>query len=210
MTFKEVLYSRRAVNFFDPDKDVPDLLLNKMIEMAAQAPSGFNIQPWSLIVLKEQADKLRLQQHAWNQQKVSDAPITLIVLADTEASKPGNPFLEKNFREMVNSGAMAEEQREWFDGVCESLYGASEARKVAFACKNTGFFAMSLMLAAKSLGLDTHPMDGFDIDAVREEFEIPANYWIPLLISVGYFKSDQTLTPPKWRKTIDEIIVRFD
>lgn len=210
MTFKEVIYGRRAVNFFDPEKDVPELLLNEIIEMASQAPSGFNIQPWSLIVLKERADKMRLQKHAWNQPKVSEAPVTLIVLGDTEGWKTGNPFLEKNFQEMLKTGTMREERREWFDGVCESLYGASESGKVAFSCKNTGFFAMSLMLAAKSLGLDTHPMDGFDMDAVRKEFKIPDNYWIPLLISVGYFKSDQTLPPPKWRKTVDEILVRFD
>ena len=210
MTFKEIIYDRRSVNFFDPEKEITDSLLNELIEMAAQTPSGFNIQPWSLIVLKKQADKLRLQQHAWNQTKISEASVTLIVLADTEAWKPENSFLQKDFQEMVDSGAMTEEQRQWFYGVCESLYGASESRKVAFACKNTGFFAMSLMLAAKSLGLDTHPMDGFDIDAVRSEFKIPDNYWIPLLLSVGYFKSDQQLSPPKWRKTTDEIIVRFD
>jgi len=69
---------------------------------------------------------------------------------------------------------------------------------------------MSLMLAAKSLGIDTHPMDGFDLDAVRAEFKIPDNYWIPMLIAVGYFRSDMTLSPRKWRKTVDEIVVRFD
>jgi len=210
MTFKELILSRRAVNFFDPEKEVTEQVLNEIIEMAARAPSGFNIQPWSLIVLREKADKLRLQKHAWNQPKVSEAPVCLIVLADKEGWIPGNPFLEKNFREMVNIGVMTEDQREWFDGACLSLYGTSEDRKVAFSCKNTGFFAMALMLAAKSLGLDTHPMDGFDIDAVREEFKIPDNYWIPLLLSVGYFKSDQKLMPPKWRKSVDEIIVRFD
>jgi len=65
MTFKEVIYGRRAVNFFDPEKTVSDSLLTETIEMAAQAPSGFNIQPWSLIVLQDQADKLRLRKHAW-------------------------------------------------------------------------------------------------------------------------------------------------
>ncbi|MEZ4565597.1 MAG: nitroreductase family protein [Desulfobacterales bacterium] len=70
---------------------------------------------------------------------------------------------------MVKSGAMSHDQREWFDGACQTLYGASDARIVAFACKNAAFFAMGLMLAAKSLGLDTHPMDGFDIDKVRAD-----------------------------------------
>jgi nitroreductase len=210
MDFKDIIYGRRAVNFFDPSKQVPESLLNDIIALAAQAPSGFNIQPWSLMVLRDYEEKLRLQKHAWNQPKISAASVTLIVLADTEGWKTGNPFLEKNFQEMVKIGDMKAEQRQWFDGARESLYGASDARKVAFACKNTGFFAMSLMLAAKSLGVDTHPMDGFDIDAVRKEFAIPDNYWIPMLIAVGYFDAAQTLSSAKWRKTPDEIRVRFD
>jgi nitroreductase len=87
---------------------------------------------------------------------------------------------------------------------------AFEAKQQAFACKNTGFFAMALMFAAKHLGLDTHPMDGFDHDAVRKEFNIPENYWIPLLMAVGHFDETKKLPPPKWRKTYEEIVAEFD
>ena len=66
------------------------------------------------------------------------------------------------------------------------------------------------MLAAKNLGLDTHPMDGFDHEGVRKAFNIPDNYWIPLLMAVGYFRTEEELAPPKWRKTYDEIVVNFD
>ncbi len=209
MEFQEVMHARRAVNFFDPEKEVPEALLRQVVELAARAPSGFNLQPWQLMVLRDKADKERLRQHAWNQAKVSVAPVTLIVLADTGAWRPGHPFVERNFRELVEAGSMKEEQRGWFDDVCASLYGSSYARSVAYACKNTGFFAMSLMLAARSLGLDSHPMDGFDMEKVHEEFNIPDHYWIPLLLALGYFRSDKTLTPPKWRKTYDEIVVSF-
>jgi len=210
MEFRDVVHGRRAVNFFDPHQAVSDSLLREMIEMAARAPSGFNLQPWNLIVLRDQSEKLRLQQHAWNQPKVSEAPVTLIVLADMEGWRPGHPVVEKNFNEMVKSELMGSAQRDWFDGVCESLYGASQSRSVAYACKNTGFFAMSLMYAAKSLGLDTHPMDGFDMDKVHQEFNIPEKFWIPLLLAVGYFRSDKPLAPPKWRKSYDEVVVSFE
>jgi nitroreductase len=210
MEFRDVVNERRAVDFFDPQKDVPEPLLREMIELAARAPSGFNLQPWSLVVLREKSEKERLRQHAWGQAKVSEAPVTIIVLADTEGWRPGHPFVEKNFSELVKAGMMEEAKRGWFDNVCQSLYGASEARRVAYACKNTGFFAMALMFAAKSLGLDTHPMDGFDMDKVREEFRIPERYWIPVLLAVGYFQSDKRLAPPKWRKTYDEIVVSFE
>jgi nitroreductase len=209
MDFMDVINSRRAVNFFDPHKEVPDKTLKAMIQTAAKAPSSFNLQPWSLIILRGQEEKARLQSLAWNQPKVSEAPVTLIVLADRDGWKEGHRFVEKNFQEMIKAKAMTEDQRQWFADARISIYGGTEDKQLAFACKNTGFFAMALMLAAKNLGLDTHPMDGFDHDAVQKEFNIPDNYWIPLLLAVGYFKKDVELAPPKWRKTVEEIVVKF-
>ncbi len=209
MNFKEVMDGRRAINFFDSETDVPDNLIREMVGLASKTPSGFNLQPWSLMILRDQAQKERLKAHAWNQEKITDAPVTMIVLADTQGWTFENSFVEKTFSELVTSGEMAESQRDWFANAAATLYGASETRKVAFACKNAGFFAMSLMLAAKSLGLETHPMDGFDIDGVRKEFSIPDNYWIMMLLAVGYLKPGVTINPPKWRKSFDEIVVDF-
>ena len=209
MNFKEIMENRRAINFFDPDKDVPDTLIREMIELASKTPSGFNLQPWSLMIMRSPEEKERLKARAWKQEKITEAPVTMIVLGDMEGWTFENPFVEKNFSQLVAAGEMKEGQRDWFAGAAASLYGASNERKVAFACKNAGFFAMSLMLAARSLGLETHPMDGFDIDGVRQEFNIPDNYWIMMLLSVGYLKPGITIRPPKWRKSFDEIVVNF-
>lgn len=209
MNFKDLMEKRRAINFFDPNRAVPENLLREMIALAAKSPSGFNLQPWSLMILRDQDKKERLKAHAWKQEKITDAPVTMIVLADMNGWTFENPFVEKIFKELVKAGEMAEAQRDWFANAASTLYGASDTRKVAFACKNTGFFAMSLMLAATSLGLETHPMDGFGIDGVKKEFNIPDNYWIMLLLAVGYLKPGVAIRPPKWRKSFDEIVVEF-
>lgn len=209
MEFKDVITSRRSVNFFNPQKDVPESLLKEVIETAAKAPSGFNLQPWSIIVVRKLEEKTVLRNLAWNQPKVTEAPVVLIVLADRDGWKQGHPFVERNFKEMVTAGMMTENSRQWFTNACQNLYGASAEKSLAFACKNTAFFAMSLMLAAKDAGLDTHPMDGFDHDGVKKAFNIPDNFWIPLLIAVGYFDTSKELQPPKWRKTYEEIVVSF-
>jgi nitroreductase len=210
MDFKDVVEKRRAVNFFDPQKPVSDSLIREMIEMASKAPSSFKLQPWSVMILKDPEEKMRLRKVAWDQPKVSEAPAVFIVLADRDGCKGGHPFLEKDFREMVKAGSMSDDRHEWFLNACRGLYGANPEKQQAFACKNTGFFAMALMFAAKHLGLDTHPMDGFDHEGVRREFKIPEHYWIPLLLAVGYFDGKKKLQPPKWRKTFDEIVVKFD
>lgn len=209
MEFKEAIKQRRAVNFFDPAQDVTDAQLKQIIETAALAPSGFNLQPWNLIVLRDKADKEKLRKVAMNQPKITDAPVVLIVLGDREGWKKGNYGFEKDFTESVKAGIMKQEQYDWFINATNSLYGASTERQLAFACKNAGFFAMSLMLAAKDAGLDSHPMDGFDIDGVRKAFNISDQYWIPCLLAIGHFDKTKTLLPPKWRKSYDEIVVKF-
>jgi len=209
MELKDIINKRRAVNFFDPEKPVPKELVKELVEMAARVPSSFNLQPWSLMIITDDEEKKRLRKLAWDQPKVSEAPVVFIVLADRDAWKGGHPFVEKNFNEMVQAGSMSEEKHDWFLNACKGLYGETREKEQAFACKNTGFFAMALMFAAKELGLDTHPMDGFDHDGVRRAFNIPENYWIPLLLAVGYFDETKKLHPPKWRKSFDEIVVSF-
>ena len=209
MEFRDILEKRRAVNFFDPNKEVSMDLVRQLVDMAAKAPSSFNLQPWSLVILTDPQDKMRLRRLAMDQPKITEAPVVFMVLADRDGWKKGHKFAEKNFEEMVKAGAMSQEQYEWFTDTCEKLYGETQEKQQAFACKNAGFFAMALMFAAKELGLDSHPMDGFDHDAVRKEFKIPDNYWIPLLMAIGYFDESKQLYPPKWRKSFDEILVSF-
>ncbi|MEK7308014.1 MAG: nitroreductase family protein, partial [Nitrospirota bacterium] len=72
--------------------------------------------------------------------------------------------------------------------------------------KNTSLFAMNIMLAAKGLGLETHPMDGFDEECIKKEFNIPADKIIPMLIAVGNLKSGITLLPRAFRRSVGEFV----
>jgi len=209
MNFKEISEKRRSINFFDTDKNVPEEILIEMVNIAANTPSSFNLQPWNLMVLRNTEEKEKLKSLAWEQPKVTEAPVVLIVLADKKGWEDGHPVFEKNWEEMLQSGGMQTDQRDWFLNATNSLYNWSDDANLAFAAKNTGFFAMSLMYAATSLGLETHPMDGFDHEAVRKEFKIPDNFWIPLLLAVGHKKPGLERHPGKWRKTYNEIVVSF-
>lgn len=210
MNFEQIASTRRSINYFNPEKTIDPALIKKMITLASLTPSSFNLQPWNLIVLTTKTDKLRLQKVAMNQEKISQAPVSMIVLADNDGFKPGHPTVEKVFEENIRAGIMTPDQKDWFDDVRQTLYGKNERTIQAFACKNTGFFAMSLMYAAKSLGIDSHPMDGFNHDKVMAEFNIPDQFYIPLLISFGHFNTQKELGEPKWRKDVGDIIVRFD
>ncbi|MGA2331692.1 MAG: nitroreductase family protein [Syntrophales bacterium] len=207
MEFTKTMTERRAVNYFDPGKPVTDDQLKKIVETAALAPSSFNLQPWQLIVVKSPADKERLKAVAWNQPKITEAPIVLIVIADRGGWKSGHPTFENVWQNMLDLSYMKPAQREWIEEGTKSLYDGNE-KALAFAVKNAAFFGMALMVAAKDAGLDSHPMDGFDHEGVRKAFNVPDNYFVPMLIAVGYFNDKYKLMPPKWRKSYDEIVFR--
>jgi len=208
MEFNQVMMKRRAVNFFDPTKPVGDDLLKHIIDTAALSPSGFNLQPWQLIVVKTPADKERLKTAAWNQPKITEAPVVLIIIADKDGWKQGHPVVEKTWQNMVDLGYLKAEHRDWFNDGAKFLYDGVE-KSLAFAVKNASFFGMALMLAAKDAGLDSHPMDGFDHEAVRKEFDIPDNYFVPMLLAIGRFNENNKLMPPKWRKSYEEIVFKI-
>ena len=51
-SFLELAKNRRSIRRFKPDP-IPDEYVDKIIEAARWAPSGFNSQPWEFVVIKD-------------------------------------------------------------------------------------------------------------------------------------------------------------
>lgn len=207
MDFRRLAETRRSVNFFDPNKPVSDAQLRTVVRLAALVPSSFNLQPWNLIVVRSDADKARLRKCAMDQPKITQAPVVLILLADTSGYKEGHPVVERVWESWETNGYMKPEQKAWFINASKQLYGG-DLKSLAFAVKNSAFFGMALMLAAKELDLDSHPVDGFDHDAVVREFSVAQNFFVPMLLCMGHFDQTKKLMPRNWRKPYDEIVLR--
>ena len=154
MEFYELLESRRSASFFDEHKDIDESLIREIYELAALAPSSFNLQPWKMVLVHEPEQKKKLQECAMNQPKVSQAAYTAILLGDKKAYEDMDPILD----EFISKAYFPEDMRDTLKGMGRQLYSGDNER--AFAGRNAGLFAMAFMLAAQSLGAVTHPMDG--------------------------------------------------
>src|SRR3712207_7804287 len=77
---------RRATNHFT-DEEVPEEYLNAILRLAAQAPSGYNLQPWRFVVVRGEEERRRLRQVAFGQQKVCEAPVVVIAVGMREEWK---------------------------------------------------------------------------------------------------------------------------
>lgn len=207
MDFNEILSRRRAINFFDPGRDVSEATLRTVVEDAVKAPSSYNLQPYKIRIFRDPEEKAALRKLAFDQEKITEAPVVVAVLADREGWKPECDTHAKVFDTFVGEGKFVPDQKEWFCNVTAGLYGNSDMAVQAFANKNAGLFAMAFMYSASNQGLHTHPMDGFDHDAVREAFDIPERYWIPMLIAVGHIKPGVKVGPRSWRQSYEDIVL---
>lgn len=200
----QAIKERRSINFFETGKELADDKIRELLEIANLSPSSFNLQPWRVVVVKSAERKKVLRQCAFNQPKVEEASAVLIMIADPDA-------VEANVERMLDSwqklGYMKPEMRETYKGMTQNLYGTVDSlKRKFFAIKNTALFAMNIMIAAKGIGLETHPMDGFDEGCIKKEFNIPADKIIPMLIAVGHLKSGITLLPRAFRRDIKEFV----
>ena len=196
---------RRSINYFEPDVEIAEEKLDELLSIANLAPSSFNLQPWRVVVVKDKARKKALRKCAFDQPKVEEASVVLIIIADPDG-------VELNRERMLDSWSAlgyikSDAQKQMYHGMTIQLYGEKDSltRKI-FAVKNSSLFAMNLMNAAKGLGLETHPMDGFDEACVKQEFGIPEDKIIPMLIGVGQLKQGKTSLPRAFRRELAEFV----
>ena len=192
---------RRAINFFDTNKGVEDGLLKDIINLAVLAPSAFNLQPWEIIAVKSKEGKERLHKFA-AQPKILEAPVTLIIVGNKTGYEASNP----TWKDMLKLMGGDKGKLEGTQGMAARLYGTSDENKLKFAESNAGLLAMSIMYAAKSLGVDSHAMSGMDFEGVRKEFGLDENKTVVMLISLGHLDESKTLYPRAYRRGYDEIV----
>ena len=193
---------RRSVGDFDPARPLSDELLREIVRLAAFAPSANNLQPWRLIAVRSDEGKRRLHEVASRQARILAAPVTLIVVADSEGFGADNP----SWAELVERAGGDRTRVNRSIAVSAARYGATPETRTKFAHKNSSLFAMSLMLAAKSLGVDSHPMDGFDVEGVTREFGLRPNEQPSILIALGYHDDAKPLAPRRRRRTYEELV----
>ena len=197
---KQAFEHRRSINFFDKTKGLSDQILKDIINLAVQCPSAFNLQPWQIIAVKSEAAKQKLLPLAMNQQKVIEAPATLIIVGDRAGYEPANPAWT-TMEEVAGKETVENSQK-----FAYSLYGSTEERKVKFAESNCGLLAMAIMYAAQYYGVESHAMNGVDFEGIKREFNLGPNQDVVMLIALGYFDQSKQLYPRLRRRGYSEIV----
>lgn len=160
------------------DEPVSDDELHSLLELTGRAPSAFNLQPWRFVVVRDQAVKHALQDAAYGQKQVGQAPVVIAMYADMEDTMA-------TLGDIVHPD-LSPEKRASTIAMLEKNFGSMTPEARATWANGQANIALGyLLLIAKSEGFDTSPMLGFDTDRVKAILDIPATATITALVALG-------------------------
>lgn len=219
---------RRSVQHFR-DEPVPEGLVEELLGRARRAPSGYNLQPWTTIVVRDVEARRRLRHACLGQGQVEEAPVAVVFACDTWplrrlpavreqglASGHWSPAYAQHIQRLMTLRFRAGPLRmaqpfKALAGAALSLVRPSPRFPVGrtgfevWSVKQTALFAQTFLLLAAASGLDTCPMEGLDEAWVRRVVGLPRRFAVPLVVPVGY-AADPPSARPSPRLPVDEIV----
>jgi nitroreductase len=185
----EAIKQRRATPSFD-GTPVPDEDLKKILQAGLEAPSGYNLQPWRFVVVRDAEARKRLRAAAMGQPKVEEAPVVIVACGDPEGWKSGDMEEMLRLAEFIDEGTR-NAIRKNLNNFLGSQPGDTAGMGPDFgvwANRHTMIALTTMMWAAETLGYDTAPMEGFSESAVKQTLGIPEGVRVVALLAIGHLK----------------------
>jgi nitroreductase len=196
MNVTEAIIERRSIKSFDPTHRMTEQEIAKLMSLAMLSPTAFNIQHWRFVLVTDPVLRQQIRAVSWNQAQVEEASLLIILTADLKA-------WEKNpARYWANAPQAAQD---YLVPAIGNYYQGNDQAQRDEGMRSCGMAAQTLMLAAKEMGYDTCPMDGFDFDAVAKLINLPADHTPVMFIVIG-----KALAPARARSgqlNMDEVVI---
>jgi nitroreductase len=200
MTVEEAITGRRSIRAFLP-KPVPRELVEKILLIAGRAPSGSNIQPWKVWVLEGKARddivreicegydagfeghwEYRYYPHDWREPYLARRRACGFGLYNTIGIPRGDKV---RMREQHGHNYT------FFDAPVGLIFSIDRDMEIG-SWLDYGIFLQSIMVAARSFGLETCPQAAFATrhELLQKRLGIPAEQMVVCGMSLGYADPD--------------------
>ena len=196
MNVTQAITERRSVKLFDPHHRMSEQEINQLMSLAMLSPTAFNIQNWRFVLVTDPVLRQQIRAASWNQAQVEEASLLIVLTADL------NAWAKQPERYWKNAPKAASDVLVPMIGQYYQNNGQVQRDEAMRSC---GMAATTLMLAAKEMGYDTCPMDGFDFAAVSKLLNLPADHIPTMFVVVG--KALKAAAPRGGQLAMDEVVV---
>lgn len=197
METHEAIRTRRAVKHFDTNHRMTQDEVNALLDLAILSPTAFNIQNWRFVVVDEPQLRQQIRAAAWNQAQVTDASLFIVLCADLKS------WERQPERYWANA---PQEVQEFLLPAIDNYYRGKDQVQRDEAMRSCGIAAQTLMLAARAMGYDSCPMDGFNFKEVGELIQLPDDHVVAMFVAIG--KGTKEAWPRPGQLAPAEVIIK--
>jgi len=193
----DAIRSRRSVKHYDASHNMSEEEVNELLSLAILSPTAFNIQNWRFVTVTDPELRKQIREASWDQSQVTDTSLFIIMCADLKA------WEKQPERYWLNA---PQEVQDFMIPAIDAYYRGKDHVQRDEAMRSCGIAAQTLILAAKSLGYDSCPMDGFDFEKVAELINLPHDHVVTMFVAIG--KGTKEPWPRPGQLSLDEVVIK--
>ncbi len=193
----DAIVQRRAIKHYDPNHRMSEAEIERLLSADLLSPTAFNIQNWRFVVVRDVELRRQIRAAAWDQAQVTDASLFIVLCADLKSWEKEPKRYWRNAPAEVSNFVVP---------AIDNYYRGRDLVQRDEAMRSCGIAAQTLMLAARSMGYDSCPMDGFDFDAVGKLVNLPEDHVIAMFVAIG--KGIKEAWPRGGQRPLHEVVIQ--
>ncbi len=184
----DLLKKRKSIRNF-AEKDVPDEVINYILEAGRLSPSGGNGQPWKFGVITDKELITEIAQIAHNQHWIKKASFLIVLCTNNfDKARGGRNIQNSRFPNYVKE----------IDNMDDELY-----RRLHMEEHQTKIPGTHMMMAALEHGVGSTWISLFKVDELSQLLNLKMPLIASEVIAFGYPAHNEEVTP---KKSLNEIV----
>lgn len=183
--FLDAMKFRHACKRFDTTKAIPAEQFDTILEVCRTSPSSFGMEPWRLLVIRNEKLRKALKSSCWNQNQITECSELVIFTTDNDIVRSDSPYVRKMFERRGMPPEMVEKYLEAYGGFIKPLE-EDEILLENWTAKQCYIAMANAMTYAATLEIDSCPIEGFDKEEIEAILDLEYGHSIAVICAFGY------------------------
>jgi len=210
--FIDAMQFRHATKAFDANKKISDDTFNQILDIGRLSPSSFGFEPWKFVIVQNPELREKMKSFCWGAQgQLASASHFMIILS---RKRQDMHFDSDYIKHMMNDVKQLPEDvvpiySQFYEAFQTKDFNLLESDRAMndWATKQTYIALGNMMTGAAYMGIDSCPMEGFDMQAttdfIDKELKLNTSEFAPaVMLAFGYRQEEPR---PKTRQTLEDI-----
>lgn len=211
---------RHATKVFDPERKISEGEFNTILETARLSPSSFGMEPWQILVVQSPEKRELFRDFTWGANgatngtagQLGTASHFCIFLAHTGASMAHHSdYLQTHMKEVKQfPDDVIGFINQAYEKFQEHDFHISGDRQISDWSARQAYIALgNMMTAAALMGIDSCPIEGFEVDkataVLEQHFDIDPKLYKPAVMVAFGYRADGPVFP-KTRRNMEDVV----